>query len=221
MTQLLDVVLEAHGAARWKRFRRIEGEMSITGLLWARKGWPEVLKDVRVIADIAGQHITYQPFTADGLCSDYRPDRVAIVASDGKRLKQRANPREAFADHRPETLWDELHLAYFSGYAMWNYLTFPHLLTLEGVEVTEGETWPEAGETWRRLNASFPPDIDTHSSRQTFYVDADGRLRRHDYVPEVIGRWARAAHLCADHLQVAVSNQPFPSGAWQWICADE
>ena len=75
---------------------------------------------------------------------------------------------------------------------MWNYLTAPYLLTRDGVEVVEAGTWQEGGEAWRRLEASFPPDIDTHSPRQTFYFDAGARLRRHDYVPEVIGRWARS-----------------------------
>ena len=36
---------------------------------------------------------------------------------------------------------------------------------------------------------------------QVFYYDRDARLRRHDYAPEVIGGWARAAHMCADHVE--------------------
>jgi hypothetical protein len=50
------------------------------------------------------------------------------------------------------------------------------------------------------------------SPRKTFYVDAGGRLRRHDYVPEVIGRWARAAHHCADHVQA--DGLLFPTRRW-------
>ncbi|MCP1968570.1 hypothetical protein [Bradyrhizobium elkanii] len=95
MADLRDLVLEAHGAAKWKRFRRIEGDMSIVGILWARKGWPDVLKSVHVTADIAEQQLSYQPFTAEGLRSFYRPDLVAIDTLDGKRLKQRTNPRAA------------------------------------------------------------------------------------------------------------------------------
>jgi hypothetical protein len=98
-TLLLDLVLDAHGAARWKRFRGIQGDMP----LWAKKGWPDVLRKVRVTADIAKQHISYWPFTADGLRSFYRPDLVAIDTLDGKHLKQRANPRDAFAGHTPAT----------------------------------------------------------------------------------------------------------------------
>jgi hypothetical protein len=129
---------------------------------------------------------------------------VRIERHDGEVLSSRQEARAAFfgrAGLRRNLRWDPLDSVYFAGYAMWNYLTFPYLLTRDGVEVSDGDTWPEGGETWRRLDASFPPDIDTHSRRQTFYVDAGGRLRRHDYVPEVIGRWARSAHYCADHVQ--------------------
>jgi hypothetical protein len=198
MTHLLDVILEAHGAARWKRLRSIEGDMSITGLLWARKGWPDVLKNVRVIADIAEQHITYQPFTAEGLRSDYRPDRVAIDAVDGKHTKQRTNPREAFAGHKPETPWDDLHLAYFSGYAMWNYLNTPFMFALPGFATEEIEPWDESGATWRRLRVTFPESVATHSPEQVFYVGNDGLIGRLDYFANVTGG-VPTAHYVSDY----------------------
>ena len=43
------------------------------------------------------------------------------------------------------TPWDVLQLAYFIGYAMWNYLTTPFLFTYPGVEAREIEPWHEAG----------------------------------------------------------------------------
>ena len=67
----------------------------------------------------------------------------------------------------------------------------------------ELEPWREGGgETWRRLEARFPAGIDTHCPRQVFYYDRELRLRRHDYTAEVVGRWAHAAHMCADHVEV-------------------
>jgi hypothetical protein len=48
---------------------------------------------------------------------------------------------------------------------------------------------------------SFPGGLDTHSRRQTFYYDALRLLRRQDYVAEVIGRFTRAAHYCAEHAR--------------------
>ena len=52
-----------------------------------------------------------------------------------------------------------------------------------------------------RLEVRFPDWLDTHSRRQIFYYDALRLLRRHDYVAEVIGRCARAAHFCAEHAE--------------------
>ena len=54
--------------------------------------------------------------------------------------------------------------------------------------------------------------IDTHSERQTFYYDAELRLRRHDYVAEVVGGWAHAAHMCADHVEAG--GLLFPTRRW-------
>jgi hypothetical protein len=187
MADLRDLVLDAHGAGQWKRFRSIEGDMSIVGGLWARKGWPDALKSVRVTADIAEQQLSYQPFTAEGLRSFYRPDEVAIDAFDGKRIKQRSNPRQAFAGHTPATPWDDLHLAYFSGYAMWNYLNTPFMFALPGFAAEEIEPWVEGHETWRRLKVTFPESIATHSPEQVFYVNGSGLIARLDYSANVVG----------------------------------
>jgi hypothetical protein len=187
MASLRDLVLDAHGAAQWKRFCGIQGDMSIVGLLWARKGWPDVLRKVRVTANIAEQQISYLPFTANDLQSFYRPDLVAIDTLDGKRLKQRANPRDSFDGHTPATRWDDLHLAYFSGYAMWNYLNTPFMFALPDFETEEIEPWNENGERWRRLKVTFPDTVATHSSQQVFYIGDNGLITRLDYLANVTG----------------------------------
>ncbi|MET0958507.1 MAG: hypothetical protein ABWZ18_08320, partial [Solirubrobacterales bacterium] len=89
-----------------------------------------------------------------------------------------------------------------------------YLLTRDEVTVHEIEPWREraGGETWRRLEARFGAGIDTHSERQTFYYDAELRLRRHDYVAEVVGGWAHAAHMCADHVEAG--GLLFPTRRW-------
>ena len=54
MSQLRDRIIDAHGGiARWNKVKTIEGDMSITGGLWARKGWPDIFKAVFVVIDIA------------------------------------------------------------------------------------------------------------------------------------------------------------------------
>ena len=187
MADLKDLILEAHGATSWNRFQSIQGEMSIIGSLWARKGWPEVLKNVRVEADIPHQQLTYQPFTAEGLRSFYRPDLVAIETVDGHRLRERINPRNSFDSHTPATPWDDLHLAYFSGYAMWNYLNTPFMFALPGFTTEEIEPWNENGEMRRRLKVTFPGSVATHSPEQVFHVGSDELIARLDYFANVTG----------------------------------
>jgi hypothetical protein len=58
------------------------------------------------------------------------------------------------------------------------------LFTLPGVGTREIEPWSEVGETWHRLEVTFPSGIATHNTVQTYYFDSDtGLQRRMDYSP--------------------------------------
>jgi hypothetical protein len=50
-----------------------------------------------------------------------------------------------------------------------------------------------------RLRVTFPSALPTHCATQDFFFDEQHRLRRLDYVAEVVGGWARAAHLCEEY----------------------
>jgi hypothetical protein len=61
---------------------------------------------------------------------------VRIETRDGELINARRNARAAFAGLsglRRNLRWDALDAAYFAGYAWWNYLATPMLLTREGV----------------------------------------------------------------------------------------
>jgi hypothetical protein len=53
------------------------------------------------------------------------------------------------------------------------------------------------------LTVRFPPEVHTHSSVQTIHIGPDGLIRRHDYVAEIVGPWARVAHFWRDYREVA------------------
>ena len=53
------------------------------------------------------------------------------------------------------------------------------------------------------IEVELPADLHTHSPRQTFYFEEDGLLRRHDYVADIAGAWARGAHFWTDFVTVA------------------
>jgi hypothetical protein len=116
---------------------------------------------------------------------DAAADSVTVRTLDGEAVETLAPARAAFKGMLRNTAWDAAHLGYFLGYACWNYFTTPFLFTYPGVEAHEIEPWHEAGQTWRRLQVRFPPEIATHSPNAVFYFDAFGKQRRMDYVAEV------------------------------------
>jgi hypothetical protein len=203
---LLDEVLAAHGGLdRWRAVTALTAHGRFGGLLRSR--FPgNRMANVNVRVQLAEQHIVFDGFPHEDQRAVFDRGDVRIETFDGELIEARRNARAAFAGRggiRRNLRWDALDVAYFAGYAWWNYLSTPMLLTRDGVTVVEGATWAEAGEHWRRLEVSFPPNIHTHSRRQTIYVDASGLIRRHDYVAEPVGRWAHAAHYCDEHRQVA------------------
>ncbi|MFJ1975377.1 hypothetical protein ACIO93_42970 [Streptomyces sp. NPDC087903] len=209
MSDLLDHTLHAHGGLdRWRRVRSIHVQGSVGGLLWGSRGQEGVFATADFVLDVRRQHLVYHDFTGPGLRGVFTPGWVWIEDRARNVLTQRRFPRMAFTGHGPDSPWDRLHALYFGGYAMWNYLTAPFLLTMPGVQVEELEPWEEAGERRRRLRAVFPEDIATHSREQVFHFDSTGLLRRHDYAAEVLGA-SPAAHYSDTHKEV--SGLVFPT----------
>jgi hypothetical protein len=51
MDNLLKLAIEAHGGLeRWRQFKLVRANASITGALWHLKGQPDVLKNLQVVA---------------------------------------------------------------------------------------------------------------------------------------------------------------------------
>lgn len=201
---LLQEVLDAHGGRdRWARARRVRTRIQSGGFLLATRA--RQLRGGGVLEVSLGEPWGAAVADADpGRRAVFDHGEVRIETVDGEVLESRLRPRDAFFGRsglRRNLRWDDLDATYFAGYAWWNYLNAPFLLEREGVNVREIEPWRSGGESWRRLEADFPEAIETHCRRQVFYYDDELRLRRHDYTAEVVGGWARAAHLCADHVE--------------------
>jgi len=198
MTELLDLAIAAHGGwDRWQQVSRVAARASLGGGVWALKGQTDA-PDVLITAALHTQHVEFWPFKGVGQRGIYEPVRTTIETADGRMLESRPNPRASFAGHQLATPWDDLQLLYFRGYAAWTYLTTPFLLKGQGFKTQEGERWFENGEEWRRLNVTFPPDVHSHSTKQVFYFDVGGLLRRHDYSVDIIGGSA-SAHYVSEH----------------------
>jgi hypothetical protein len=203
MNSLLRLTLDAHGGLeRWQRFGHVSAHLRTDGVLWMLKGQPGVLDDINVRVALRREWASHSPFVEPNWRTSFEPHRVAIETTDGRVVEERRTPRDSFAGHALETPWDRLQLAYFAGYAMWTYLTAPFLFVAGGVSTEELPTWHEKGESWRRLKITFPPGIATHSTVQTFYIGADGLLKRHDYDTEVLGG-TPAAHYVDDYEETS------------------
>jgi len=202
MNDLLQRAVAAHGGLdRFNQFQHVFADLSIGGTLWSLKGGQE-RDHVHVTVELHQEHASFAPSRLPNQRVVFTPQRVAIETNQGTVVEERANPRAAFASDTLETPWDVLDRFYFSGYAMWTYLTVPFSLTWAGFEVAEIEPWQEQHETWRRLEVRFPPSIASHSTEQTFFFGADGLLRRHDYELEIAGN-TPAAHYVSDYQDIS------------------
>ena len=212
---LLAEVLEAHGGLeRWRAASTIAAGVHSGGLLLRTRVPGTRFADYEVTVGVGNELAVLDPFPEPGSRGVFDHGEVRIER-DGKVLAERSDPRPEFFGRtglRRSFRWDALDSVYFAGYAMWNYLNTPQLLTRADIEVRTGDPWSQDGEAWRRLEVVFPEGFDTHSREQTFYFDERGMLRRHDYVAEVVGGWAHGAHYCADHVEAG--GLRFPTRRW-------
>lgn len=212
---LADALEAAGGEGRWRAARRIRARVRSGGLLLKTRVAGNRFADYQVTVEVDRQRAVLDPYPEPGLQGVFERDEVRVERSGGELVARRAEPRARFSGLsglRRNLRWDPLDSIYFGGYAMWNYLVTPLLLTRPEVEVEEGSAWDGEGERWRRLDARFAPGLHTHCPEQSFFFDPSGRLVRHDYTAEVIGPWARGAHYCADHR--SFDGLLFPTRRW-------
>ena len=143
--------------------------MSVTGVIWQVKGKPDVLKDISIEAELHKGRLMAH-FNGHGLCTVFEPSRITVQTEGGRLVDSRDDPRSAFRGHTRQTPWDDLHVAYFSSYALWNYLTIPVLYTYPGFVTEELAPWLENGEQWQPLKVIVPDSIASHSREQVAYL---------------------------------------------------
>jgi hypothetical protein len=198
MTDLLKNVIDAHGGMdTWRGVRAIDLRFNFSGAVLEIKGFPRHLQPTCSIDTREGR-VVFQRL--GGHPDDrwiFTGDRCWIERRDGSVLASRDRPRHGYAGHTFETKWDALHLTYFIGYAIWNYVSIPFLLAEPGFVVREAGGHEENDEYWRVLEVTFPDGFHAHTQEQKFYFGPDLMLRRIDYVTDVVG--GVAAHYCFDH----------------------
>ena len=187
MNDLLDFAVEAHGGLdRWRQIRSIRVAASITGAIWFVKGQGDALKNVVLTAETTTERLTVE-FPGQDKRAVFEPRRIVIEHMDGAQIEQRDNPEQSFIGQQRDTPWDDIHVIYFVGEALWTYLNVPFLYTQEGFVTEEIKPIDVNGEVWRRLQVTFPDYIKSHTRTQISCFGQDGLLRRHDYTVDILG----------------------------------
>jgi hypothetical protein len=201
VNDLLNLSVRAHGGLeRWNKVKSIRAAASIKGAIWYLKGKADVLKEVVLTADTRKERVVMD-FPGQDKRTIFEPLRVVIEKSDGTVVEERENPEKSFAGHQRDTPWDDIHVAYFSGEALWTYLNTPFVYTQEGFKTEEIASVISDGETWRRLKVIFPDEIKSHTREQISCFGPDGLIRRHDYTVDILGG-ATGLNFASDYRDV-------------------
>lgn len=201
MQDLLNFSLDAHGGLkRWNRVQSVTLAASVGGEIWWDKSKVGYLKRVLLNVETKRERVTMD-FPGQDKRSVFEPNRVEIQRRDGTVVTTRDDPEASFKGQERLTPWDDLHVAYFSGEAFYTYCNTPFLCTYEGFSSQEISPIQVDGETWRRLEVTFPDTIKSHTKTQIFCFGPDGLLRRHDYTVDVLGG-APGLNYASDYREV-------------------
>jgi hypothetical protein len=187
MTELLEMAVKAHGGlTRWNKIKTIRVAASITGAIWFVKSQGDYLKDVVLTVETMRERLVVD-FPGQDKRLIFEPQNIVMEKVDGIVIHSRDNPEESFKGQLRETPWDDLHVGYFVGEALWTYLNTPFLYTQPGFVTEEISPIQVEAETWRRLNVIFPDHVKSHTREQISCFGPDGLLRRHDYRVDILG----------------------------------
>ena len=187
MSELLSLAVEAHGGLeRWDRIASVRVEASITGAIWFVKGKGDFLKNVVLTVETRRERVTVD-FPEQNKRATFEPNRIAIETASGQPIESTDDPERSFEGQSRETPWNDTHVIYFVGEAVWTYLNTPFLYLQPGFTSQEVSPIQVDGETWRRLKVTFPDRVKSHTREQISCFGPDGLLRRHDYTVDILG----------------------------------
>ena len=196
----IDEVIKAHGnPGNWNQYNRIITTLSFGGLAFQMKFNNTGIKERRYFISLDSPMVVIENYPKPQQQGIFTPEIVWIESFDGKKIKERRNPRSTFKKWPHRFFWDDLDLLYFAAYACWNYFNTPFLFANEGFKFNQLSDWQENGHRLYRFEALFPEEIPAHCRKQVFYFDELLRISRFDYNPEVFASWAKATHYCYDY----------------------
>jgi len=198
---LLDRAMARHGGrAAWDAFRRLTlAPRKLVGALPALKGIGRTFPlPPRIDVYPHEYRAVFHDYPSPGQRGLFTAGAVELVDGGGGTLAKSADARAIFRGLRKWRRWAPADALYFFGYALTHYHGLPFTLA-EGRPLALRRARAD-GRALTGVEVELPASLHTHNRRQTFYFDDDGLLRRHDYVAEIAGWWARGAHLWRDFV---------------------
>src|SRR5215469_18822381 len=190
---LLAEVIKAHGGREsWQASPELVVQVSAGGLAVAAKLQRTGLQNLEARVATDRQRIVFTPYPRRGQRGVFESGAVRIEAADGSVIHERSQPRDDLGSPRRLLWWDHLDLLYFGASSLWTYMATPFIFAEKGFDVSARDPWTEHGQVWRRFAVTFPAEVHTHSRQQVYYVSDDGLIRRHDYIAEEFGTWAKS-----------------------------
>ena len=139
--------------------------LSVAGTLFSSTGHASEFKDVTAEGSTRTQSVRFTGITGGEHSGSFQPDAITIESLEGEILRTWRNPSLAFTETGSPTLADELHLVFFCGVAIWNYLTNPFLLAHPDVVVEELPPWQENNEVMAAVAGAVPAGPDHARAR--------------------------------------------------------
>jgi hypothetical protein len=201
---LLDSAVRRHGGwDAWRSLRTVTVQpRSLSGSLPWLKGYGRTFTlPSRAEIDPHAGSARFHDYPARGASGVFERGSVSLTDASGAVVASIADARSTFRGWRKWRRWSPADALYFFGYALTHYHGLPFTLGRGkplGIHHVRYE-----GRGLTGIEVELPAELHTHSRRQTFYFEEDGLLRRHDYVADIAGAWARGAHFWTDYTTVA------------------
>jgi hypothetical protein len=206
---LLERAVERHGGwAAWKALGCVTlAPRRLSGLLPSLKGVGRTFPiPPRVDVFPHEYRCVFHDYPAAGRRGIFTAGTVELFDESGSVVESNADARASFRGLRRWRRWSPADALYFFGYALSHYHGLPFTLA-QGRPLALHRLRCD-GRRLTGVEVELPATLHTHSRRQAFFFDDDGLLRRHDYVADIAGWWARGAHLWRDF--VTAHGVPIP-----------
>jgi hypothetical protein len=198
---LLERAIERHGGrAAWDALRCVTfAPRKLGGMLPVLKGIGRTFPvPPRIDVYPHEYRAVFHDYPAAGQRGIFTAGAIELLDAVGAVIDSNGNGRARFAGLRKWRRWAPADALYFFGYALTHYCGLPFTLT-EGRVLSFGRGRAD-GRELTYIDVELPATLHTHCRRQAFYFDDDGLLRRHDYVADIAGWFARGAHLWRDFV---------------------